>query len=738
MTARGFARAAAMVLAASAAHAGAAAPPQGSAPAGPPAHSPAVPASPPPTLREASARTREVLAKLPGREALAARIRALEAAAPDVRAVRLAAGRVFYLKRVAPAPAVLCVRDGLDGAERVLLDPRGLARAGEHAGIAWFAPSPDARHVAYGIARGARGEVALRVRDVERGTDLPLEIDRAARAAVAWDPDGRAFYYARAPEADSPAMRGAHARVYRHALGGDAARDEVVFAPGVGGAREVPTFAAPRLLLPPDSRLAYALVRDGVRRELAVYASARKALAAGRPRWHRLAGLDDGVVAVRAWRNDLYLLSHARAARREVLRVEGDAADLSRARVAVPEGESIIEDFVLARDAIYLRTMVAGVDRLERAPLGLLRRVGPPEFLRIPFDTAITELVGAPRRAGVLLRLEGWIEPPAIYSVDARGGDLHDTGLQPASPLDYSAFDEVRLYATAADGTRIPVTLVYRKATRLTGDNPTLLAGFGSYGALERPRYDPGRLAWLERGGVFAVAHVRGGGEYGDAWHAAGTGARKATAVSDFLAAARYVVRYGFTRPARLAILGRGAGGIVIAGAMARQPALFGAVVLRDAYLDLARYEEGAGGPENAPEFGSAATPAGREALRALSPYAQVREGTAYPAVLLVASAAGPGVPSWHSARMAERLRGADPAGKPVLLRVDFGASGAATSPAQRTSALADIYSFVLWQAGDADFQPPAPPPPPPPPLPAPPPAPPPKPEPAFVEPPGG
>ncbi|HET9470940.1 MAG TPA: prolyl oligopeptidase family serine peptidase, partial [Usitatibacter sp.] len=363
----------------------------------------------------------------------------------------------------------------------------------------------------------------------------------------------------------------------------------------------------------------------------------------------------------------------------------------------------IIESMGLARDALYLRTMVAGVDRLERVRLGFLGGPGTREFLRMPFDTAIREIVSDPRRPGAYLRLEGWVQPPAVVEVDARSGDVRDTRLQPPPAADFSSIDEVRLYAPAADGTRIPITLLYRKSTRLTGDNPTLLVGFGAYGDAQSPRFDPARLAWLEQGGVFAVAHVRGGGEYGDTWHDAGRGAAKRNTVDDFIAACEFLEQYGFTNRNRLAIMGAGAGGIPAGGALVRRPDLFAALIARDPLLDPLALEPG---PELA-EFGSAATAQDRERIRAVSPYAQVRDGMPYPGVLLAVGMNDADADPAQAARMAARLQQATTSGNPVLLSVDFAAADPlAASAARRGEALADIYAFALWQLGDARFQP--------------------------------
>jgi prolyl oligopeptidase len=326
--------------------------------------------------------------------------------------------------------------------------------------------------------------------------------------------------------------------------------------------------------------------------------------------------------------------------------------------------------------------------------------------VRTPFDTAIAQLVADPRRPGALLRVQGWVEAPAIVEVEARTGNLKKTGLQPPSAADFSAIDEVRLYAPGHDGTRIPVTLLYRKTTTLTGDKPTLLVGYGSYGTTMTAAFDATRLAWLERGGIYAVAHVRGGGEYGEAWHASGRKATKINTILDLVSAAEFLVKYGFTNPKRLAILGTGAGGIPVGGAIVRRPDLFAAAVARVPVMDMLRFELGAGGPANVPEFGSTASPEGFDALRVMSAYHHVRDGTAYPAVLLTTGINDARADPWQPGKMAGRLQAATTSGKPVLLRVDFEAGhGPGASRIQQDEELADIYAFLLWQFGDSAFQ---------------------------------
>ena len=654
------------------------------------------------------------LDKIPGREELLKRIRSLSEFRTEVTALDVSGPRVFYLK-LAPglASPVLCMREGFAGAERVLVDPQRFVRDGVGAAITWHAASPDGRHVAYGVARGGREDTVLRVFDAAAGRDLAIEIDRTRfNEQLAWHPDSHAFYYARRPESQDPLKHYASLRVYRHVLGRDTAKDEIVFAPGVGGARDVPEFVFPALVVPAESRYAYAIAREGSRREIAVHVTEQRDLAAAAPRWRKIAGIGDNVTALEAWKDDLYLLSHQGAPHSRVLHVKGPDFALARAKVVVPEGDAVIQNIALARDALYLRGTVGGLERLERVPIGLLG-TKKPEYVKTPFDTHISQLVADPRRPGAVLRLQGWIEPPVVVEVDAKSGDLRNTKIQPPPVADFAEMDEVRLYAPSHDGTKVPVTLVYKKTTMLTADNPTLLVGYGSHGRPLLPVFDPAHLAWLERGGILAFAHVRGGGEYGEAWHRAGYRATKANTILDFIAAAEFISKYGFTSAKRLAIAGTGAGGIPVGGALVRRPELFAAVVPRLAMLDMLRFEFAPGGPPDVPEFGSISGAAGFEALREMSAYHQVKEGAAYPAALLIAALDDPRFAPWQPGKMAARLQAATSSGKPVLLRLEDPAASAGNARRQQEEELADVYAFLLWQFGHPDFQPPPPPPPP-------------------------
>jgi prolyl oligopeptidase len=275
------------------------------------------------------------------------------------------------------------------------------------------------------------------------------------------------------------------------------------------------------------------------------------------------------------------------------------------------------------------------------------------------------------------------------------------------SSIDTSQFEAHELFVTSHDGTQIPLSVMHRKGLALDGSHPTILQGYGSYGLSLEPGFNPTTVAWIERGGIMAFAHVRGGGEYGEGWHMAGYRQRKLNTVLDFIACGQYLVDQRYTSPARLAGQGGSAGGITVGGALTWRADLFGVILDLVGLSDALRFETEPNGPPNAVEFGSTKTESGFHDLYAISAYAHVRDDVAYPAVMFSTGANDPRVAPWQMAKMAARVQAATSSKRPVLLRVDYDAGhGRGSSTSQYDNLLADLWSFSLWQMGDPEFQP--------------------------------
>jgi prolyl oligopeptidase len=301
----------------------------------------------------------------------------------------------------------------------------------------------------------------------------------------------------------------------------------------------------------------------------------------------------------------------------------------------------------------------------------------------------------------VLFRSNSFVRPPAWYRFDPDEEEPARTALFVSSPADFHDVEVQRAYATSRDGTRVPLSILRRKGVALDGNNPTILYGYGGYGISISPFFDPGLSLWLEQGGVYAVANLRGGGEYGEAWHLAGNLTRKQTVFDDFLACAEHLVGAGYTNSGRLAIMGGSNGGLLMGAAFTQRPDLFRAVVSFVGLYDMLRVELDPNGAFNVTEFGTVADPEQFRALYAYSPYHRVVDGAAYPAVIFITGENDGRVNPAHSRKMTARLQAASGSGRPVLLRTSASAGhGLGTSLHERIVEETDMYAFLFDQLG--------------------------------------
>jgi prolyl oligopeptidase len=373
--------------------------------------------------------------------------------------------------------------------------------------------------------------------------------------------------------------------------------------------------------------------------------------------------------------------------------------DLTGAKVAVPEGRTVLREVGAAADALYVKELDDGIYHILRVPSD-----GAPARLPIPIAGTVSMAGSDPRLDGIIFSETSWTTAARYCRYVPVTGQVVTTNLQPAGPydnLDDLTSEEVK--APSYDGTMIPLSIVHKKGMALDGKNPTILYAYGSYGITQDPALGPSYIAWYERGGIFAVAHVRGGGEGGEAWHQGGFKLTKPNTWRDFIACGEYLVRQKYTSPAQMAVMGGSAGGITVGRAITERPDLFAAASARSGVVDALRAEREPNGPPNVPEFGSSRTQAGFEDLYAMDALQHVRDGVAYPAVLLTTGINDPRVSPSEPAKFAARLQAASSSGKPVLLRVDYqGGHGIGASRLQSEELTADTFAFFLWQFAHA------------------------------------
>ena len=655
-------------------------------------------------LRAEAARSRRALDALPERRALLARIEELDHAGSRAWDAKAWGGKVFYLVAEPGKEARrLYVRDEKGGPERLLVDPEP---GGAGAAIEAFTPSIDGRLVAYVSTAGE-----LRVVETGTGRALGDALDRVQPGGVAWLPDGRSFFYTRFPK---PAAGGPilplGGRVHVHRVGVASDRDVAVFGQGLTPDLALGDDAVSVGLAPPGSRYVFAAARHGLAAELTIYFAPHRALAGKDTPWRKLTDARaDAVIGFDVHGDDLFLLTRRDAPRGKVLRTSLAHPDLARASTRIAEGARVLTAIGAARDGLYARAVDDGVSRLLRvAWKGKGARV--VEVVPLPLEGTISMLSTQPLAAGALFQLDAWTTSPRWYAWDPAAAAPRDTGIVPPSLVDFSSIAAVRVSAASADGTPVPLSILHRKDLARDGAHPAWLSVFGAFGAALEPGFSPERLAWLERGGVYAVCHARGGGEGGAAWHEAATTQHKARSAEDLLACADYLVRERFTSPARLGGEAWGAGAIPLAAAVIQRPELFGAALLLGGLTNPLRLEAMDAGALAVPELGSLTTEAGFRALLAMDAYPRVTPGTRYPAVLLTTGLADPRsdlapfplaaalrVPAWQPAKLAARLRAATTSGKPILLRVPEPSGSRRT---QREAELAELMAFLLAALG--------------------------------------
>ena len=371
----------------------------------------------------------------------------------------------------------------------------------------------------------------------------------------------------------------------------------------------------------------------------------------------------------------------------------------------MPPSQSAVTAISPAQDALYVTLLDGGLNRVLRVSYGPHPQV---EEVALPLKGTV-DFMTDPRLPGALVYLTSWAKAIKISLYDPGTKQVTDTKIQPTGPYDDPAnIESVEVKARSMDGTLVPLSITYPKNMKYDGSNATLLEGYGAYGISIPPFYDSKLLAWYERGGVYAVCHVRGGGEYGEEWHLAGKGKTKPNTWHDFIACAQYLIDNKYTSPAHMGGTGGSAGGILIGRTITDRPDLFGAAIDVVGASDMLRIETTANGVPNIPEFGSTKTEDAFKALYAMSAFHHIYDGTAYPAVMLETGINDPRVDPWQMAKMTARLQAATASGKPVLLRVEYagGHGGIGGTKKQAQETLADEWTFLLWQFGAPEFQP--------------------------------
>ncbi|HWX55746.1 MAG TPA: prolyl oligopeptidase family serine peptidase [Verrucomicrobiae bacterium] len=623
-----------------------------------------------------NAYTDSLLAKVPGRDALRQKISGfLKIDTMGIPAVRN--GRYFFSKRRADQDqSVLYLRKGLAGQDEVLVDPLPLSP--EHTiTVNLFAISRDGTLIGYALRQGGEDEVTLHLFDVDAKKELPDKFPRARYSGFAILPDKSGAYFTKVtPEGP---------RVFFHKIGTDAAADAEVFGKGFG----------------PEKIIGSGLSEDGHYLEIVVYygsaAAKTEIYVQDLVRKGPVIPIVNDVEAAfypRIAGGKMVLQTNWKAPRWRVLEVDLNDPVRDHWREVVPEGNAVVDGVSLVGGKMALLTTENVISRLKLYDLDgkFIREISPPAI------GALSDLVGYWDSGEAFFGFNAFHIPTTLYRYDIATGK-QTVWFQSKVPMQTDQYEVKQVWYPSKDGTKIPMFLAYAKGLKMDGNNPTLLTGYGGFNSSSEPSFNTLAAAWMANGGVYALANLRGGGEFGEAWHHAGMLEKKQNVFDDFIAAAEWLIQNKYTRPDRLAIRGGSNGGLLVGAAMTQRPELFGAVVCNYPLLDMIRYHQFLVAKYWVPEYGSSEDPDQFKYIYAYSPYQHVNAGTKYPPVLFVTGDSDTRVAPLHARKMAALMQASTGSDKPILLHYDTKAGHSGGTPiAKQIDNFVDELSFLMWQ----------------------------------------
>ncbi|HEV8702354.1 MAG TPA: prolyl oligopeptidase family serine peptidase [Candidatus Polarisedimenticolia bacterium] len=635
-----------------------------------------------------NAYTRSFLDARPGREAVRNRLTSLLSIGTLTSPVPRS-GRYFYTRREGSQnQPILYVRDSVKGKDRVLLDPNGLSADGT-AAIDWWYPTEDGRLLAYGVSTSGDEKSTLRIIEVATGRELGDVIPNTRYCALGWLPDNSGFYYTRYPAAGEvpPGQENYNRHVFFHRLGSDWTKDPKVF----GETRRPEEII--ELNVSPDGAWMTLWVLEGWSRSDLYVKDLRQEGSPIVPVAEGIDALFQGEVV----EGTLYLLTNWEAPRYRLFAVDPKRPQRENWRLLIPESDAVLSEAHYASGrivALYLKDASSRLAVHGAADGKKLKDIALPTLGSI-------EGVGAQHNGEeAFFEFDSFTVPPSVFRIDLKTGAATPwEGVK--ADLDLKAFEVEQVFYPSKDGTKISMFLVHRKGLRRDGRNAVVLYGYGGFNISMTPSFSRALVLWLERGGVYAVANLRGGGEYGEEWHRAGMLDRKQNVFDDYLAAAQWLIAKKYTGADRLGIYGGSNGGLLVGAALTQKPELFRAVVCAVPLLDMVRYHNFQIAKLWVPEYGSAEDAAQFRFLYAYSPYHRVREKTAYPAVLLTTAESDSRVDPMHARKMAALLQKSTSSGRPILLRTETKAGHGIGKPlTKQIDEATDTWSFLMWQLG--------------------------------------
>jgi prolyl oligopeptidase len=635
--------------------------------------------------------TRRILDPLPGRDQLHKRLSELLAIG-TISAPQLGGKYYFYTKREGTQnQPVLLVREGVEGKDRALVNVNALAADGTVA-LDWWTPSEDGKYVAYGTSPSGSEMSTLHVIETATGNLLPDSIERTRAASIAWKLDNSGFYYTRYPKkgevAEGQEVYNRH--VFYHALGTNPSKDPLIFGEG----RDPEDW--PEVGLSNDGRWLLITVEQGwTKSEL--YLQDLKAGTAP----VRITDGKNFLYGGEIFNGKIFVTTNEDAPRYRMFVVDASSPVRANWKEIIPQNDAVLQG-----TAVVNGLLLAQYEKNATSQLKLIATDGKMlGDVQLPAIGSVFGLGGKWNRKEVFFAFHSFTIPDSIYQINLsnRGTSLWNKVEAPG--IDPEKYGVEQLWFNSKDGTRVPMFVFHKKGIELNGKNPTLLTGYGGFNVSLTPSFVGDRYLWLEHGGVFAVANLRGGAEFGEDWHRAGMLDKKQNVFDDFIGAAEFLISQKYTDKDHLAIRGGSNGGLLMGAALTQRPDLYRAVVCQVPLLDMLRYQNFQIAKLWIPEYGSSEDPKQFDWLYAYSPYHHVKQGAEYPSILFMSADTDTRVDPIHAKKMAALMQAEAANGqshdRPILLRIDTKAGHGAGKPiAKQIEDLTDVYSFLFWQLG--------------------------------------
>ena len=655
--------------------------------------------------------TNNILNSIPGKQTLIDELTSINDRVTEaISGTQIMEDGTYFYQKTTPKDQVakLYKRAGLKGKETLIFDPQTLkGEAKDIFTISSFSPNKSGKLIAVNISKNGGEMSEMFLINTANNKILADKIDKLRFGNANWLDDDKSFLYSQSPTADIHDAKAQLNIVTKlHVIGNDITKDKVIFSKAMYPELKIAEEEIPIMGYDVDSKMLF-LMPYSVNPNMKVFIAKGSELKSAKISWKLLTDRKDEIKNFAFSDKDIYFFTSLNAPKFKVTKTSMANPNLATATLVIPEDkEANLNPITITKDGIFYTKTKNGIE----SKLFFTDFEGKKHSeIKTPKKSATIVLTSRGSKFSDLwVRTTGWTTKGERYKYDVKKNNFIREELSTITEYpEFENFEIEELMVKSYDGVEVPLSLIYKKGIKKDANNPVLFYGYGAYGMSMSPTFNPSLLLWVERGGILAVAHVRGGGELGEKWHLEGQKSTKPNTWKDVIACTEYMIKEGYTNPTKTAIYSRSAGGILVGRAITERPDLYAVAIPGVGSMNTVRGENAPNGPANTPEFGTMKIEDEAKALIEMDSYLQLKDGVKYPATLTTAGFNDPRIIVWSPAKFAARLLEVNASKKPTLLKVDYEAGHfGGASKAKSYEEVADVLSFALWQVGHPDFQP--------------------------------